>query len=104
MNKIKIKDEDEELTEWIADSFAVKFLNRSTFGIVNGTSTYEYFYKTHKVLDKIKGLGYNEEDSLKHLLKCIKEFYDGKTVCPAMMCSEFTVKTLLPQYFKMIGK
>ena len=99
-----VKDEDPELTEWIADSFAVRFLHRNTFGLTQGSQAYIYFQKTQKVLDKIQKIGYNEEDSLKQLLKCVGDFHNGKTISPAMLCSEFTVKTMLPQYFERIGK
>ena len=104
LNGKHIKDNDPDLTEWIADSFASKFLCRKNYGLVVGTPAHEKFYNSQKVLDKIQKLGYNEEDSLRHLLKCIGNQYSGKTISPGMLCSEYTIKILLPQYFKNIGK
>ena len=104
LNGCTVVDNDPELTFWIADSFAAWFLSRKTFGLVEGTSAYENFYKTQKVLDKIQKIGYNKEDSLRVLFRCLKTYYGEKTIFPGTLCSDNTIKVLLPQYLKKIGK
>ncbi len=106
LNIPKTNDGDEELTFWIADCFAVRYLSRKTYGLSNGTKAYQNFYKTQKVLDniqKVDSVKYNEEESLKVLFKCIDSNYKGNTVHPGTLCSEHTRKVLLPQYLKKVG-
>ena len=102
-NTVQIKDEDPDLTYWIADCFAERYLSRHTYGLNIGTKDYENFYKTHKVLDRIQKVGYNEEESLIVLFKCIDSNYGDKTIHPGTLSCDNTVKVLLPQYLKKIG-
>jgi len=98
-----IKDDDEEMTFWIADSFAAKFLNRKSYGLKNPSKEYKQFQKGQQVVQMIEGFGFSEAESLKKLLACLSEAYGTKTVYPASISSEHTIKVLLPQYMKRHG-
>jgi hypothetical protein len=100
-------DDYPEITKELADTFASKFLGRSSYGLKKGTKEYAKFVKGARLIGRIAALNkMPSADPVKSLIRCllncIEEFNDGK-VFPGHLVSKNVWSIQMPQGLRDLG-
>ncbi len=101
----KIEDDHPGLTLQLADRFAKTLLGRKSFGLKNPSKDYGNFKRAVEFalrIEKANPYDLKFGDLVEELIDCVKEHWAPEPVFSGHLCSEFTWKTLFPQYLKNI--
>lgn len=100
-------DSHPALTQRIANSYAKTFLNQAVYPLSEDQKNAEHFVKAGDFVIAFvaESPQITETTAIRYLLSCICEQYEqkGMTVYPAMLSSESTWFSALPQYLKAKG-
>jgi len=102
-------DKYKKTTRLIANEFAIIYLNRDRYNLINPSRDYETFMSTAKkikyFMKRNPGLPFDRQEIIEYFLKAVKRYTDNSeidTVYPKILLNNNVWNIIFPQYLKEI--